>query len=481
MGLPLGPTAKPPATEKEIEAFFEDLLPKDPGVAPPPPLAGSEDDADLVYRAVYNFLVNHGSPAFVARLVAAPFGGMILAGQLLADVLVRLLSILGAALAQAILKLIDRTRRELDPAAAQLAVDILNELTGSELTAEDLPTGKSLKDHLERARAIGSRFHAFLAEEFAATGVLSPEQGADAAARFTGFVINFAVSTAMLGILGEVETLGAIDQFRELGVEVARNLGLGRLHRLALRPFIQEYITTPLEWQLKSKLLPTLLKADQAVKAHIRGQFTDEQLREELTRQGYSPERIEALVEESRTRLNVAEIELAVRYGVRTREQAIEHLTQKGFTTDDAALALDAEDLKRVDTRVREYVAVLERQFIDGVLDAEQLRDTLEDLPITEREKVTIRRTAAAKLELPRKFLTLGQLEDALREGVIDVDELSSELRREGYSRDDQVVLRTLALLKLAERKKGMEEAQARKTSRAEKAASRGKKPKAPA
>lgn len=94
---------------------------------------------------------------------------------------------LGAPTAKLVIQFIGEARKELDPDVAALASEVLNELTGAEFTADDLPTGKDLQSHIERATRIGSNLVGFLEREFAPGGSLDPDQGQAAAGTFVGF------------------------------------------------------------------------------------------------------------------------------------------------------------------------------------------------------------------------------------------------------------------------------------------------------
>ncbi len=458
------------------------LEPEDTGPdRPRKPEAAPIEKAENVHNSVYWLWRDRGHSAFVSRIAAVFAGSLTYLLGIFTTIVIWALVNLGAPVASAVIEAIGKARKELSPEAAVLAAEVLNELTGADYSPADIPTGKEFRAHVERARVIGARLHEVLITEFAPNGALSPQQGRDAAARFSGFVTNFAVSTALLGILGELETLGTIEEFRELGVEVARNLALGRLHRLALRPLIQTLISTPLEWSLHKTYHPKMLSEAQAVRAFHARLIDEATLFEELERTGLSAERIRAVMELGREHLGTADLELLIRYGVLTRGDAAQRLSTKGFTTDDAELLLTVEDLRRIDGHLREHIRVLREQRENGVLDPGQFDTALAALPITEEERHTIRVITETKLELPRKFLTLRQMQDAFDEGVANVEELDEFLVREGYSRDDQQILRLLTLLKLADRTKAVHERDARRTARDNRAKSKLKPGQPPA
>lgn len=391
---------------------------------------------------------------------------IVLAGVVLGLViapLAKILSTVGAT----VLELLGESRKEAAPQLNDLMIATMNEMFGVEFSAEDLPTKGDAAAARERARILGQKVIGLLESEFAPTGKISPEQGQDAARTFTGFTVNFSVVSAFISILGEMVSAGQLESFRELGVELADNMGLGRLARRGLSELVSATVSDPYEWYLNRKYRPKLLTTGQYINAYLGRRLDSQGLYDALALQGYSTERINELIAQHQASLNLDDLDVLLRYGAWTRGDVIAHLTTQGFTPETAEAKLRAHDLKRVDGLVRDYIAVLRKQREDEVLDDLQFRSSLENLPITEEESLTIRRITGAKLELPRRQLTLAQMENAFVQGLVDLDELDDFLRREGYSSDDQTILRFQTLLKTAAAAEAAEAAEERKKKRA--------------
>ncbi len=409
------------------------------------------------------FLRDVGLPPIVANAIAAFFAAIpaIIGGVI--GIVVGAFAGVFAKVGAAVLDVLSRTRREAAPELNTLLASTLSELFGVEITEQDIPPGGSPAENVIRAQVIGKKILTLLEGEFAPAGELNPEQGQNAARAFTGFTTQFTVTSAFIAILGELFTAGQLESFRELGVELASNLGLGRLSRRGLSELVSTTVATPYEWFMNKKYRPTLLGPGQAVKAFLRGQVAPEDLVEELSRQGYSIERINSLIAENQASLSVDDLDVLVRYGKWTTAQAVDHLRSTGLPLELAEAKFAAVDLKRVDAHVREHVSLLRTQRENGVLDPIQFASSLQELPITNDEIHTIRGVTEAKLELPRKFLTLTQMRDAFIEGVVDLEELNDFLVREGYSRDDQTILRISILLRLADQTKAEQEREERR------------------
>ncbi len=419
--------------------------------------------ANKIYNDTFEFTKCKTHSSFIAAIVASPIALLVGGAGAIVGLALGTVTKIASGVGTGVLELLGEARKEAAPDLNKLVIATLNEMFGTEFTDEDLPTAGDFRSAKERARRIGDKVISLLEGEFAPAGRIDEQQGQDAARTFTGFTVNFSVVSAFIAILGELVTAGQLESFRELGVELAQNLGLGRLSRRGLSELVSTTVATPYEWFLMEKYRPTLLGPGQAVKAFLRGQVAPEDLFEELSRQGYSTERINSLIADAQTTLSVDDLDVLVRYGKWTTAQAVDHLRGTGLPLELAEAKFAAVDLKRVDAHVREHVSLLRTQRENGVLDPIQFATSLQELPISEDEIHTIRAVTEAKLELPRKFLTLGQMRDAFIEGVVDLEELNDFLVREGYSRDDQTILRISILLRLAEQTKAEQEREERR------------------
>lgn len=354
------------------------------------------------------------------------------------------------------------------PEFYELLAVVVYDLTGVPVNAQDLIQALKTRGRLGTMDRVGTELFNLLAQEFVSSegsavsptsgvsegpgigglpaGVLTPAQGVDAAQRFLGFVMSFSIREGNAAFFSEMVTAGLIENYREYGAGLARNLGLGRLTRMALRPLIDTTLATPLEWALNKQYRPKRLSEATAVRAYLRGAITPEQLREELSLLGYANDKINAIVAANELSLTDSDLDRLVRWGVWTEFQAVEHLRRRGYSKEVAQALLRANDLQRADARVLEFVNVLERQVLTGVMNLREFRAILNSLPLREYERRWEIALVGQQLELPRRTLTLAQMRTAFLRGLVDLGEWRDFLRKEGYSDDDSDIL-TLALL----------------------------------
>ncbi len=432
--------------------------------------ANIRKQAEAAFDITYSMVCEKSGIKILAMIVAVFAMGVTFLIAVLGGLLTVVLTPALASLGTAMLELLGRTRQQAAPGLNQLLIATLNEMFGVEFTADDLPQGEGVAAARERARVIGGKVIGLLEEQFVPEGTLSPEQGKNAAEMFTGFTANFTIVSALIAVLGEMVSMGQIEAFRELGVELAQNLGLGRMSRRGMTELVSTVVADPYEGFLNRKYRPKMLGPSQAIKAFFDARMSEEALYEELARAGYSTERINQLVEQARPDLDLGEIDILLRYKAWDEDQAVQYLMRKGADEDTARVMLRVHDLKRVDSLMRAHVDMLRKQVEDGVLDTEQFASALETLPLTDEERKAMRVTLGQRLELPRRFLSFAQVQSAFEQGVIDVSEVEDFLAREGYSADDRKILVILTLLRAAREAAAEEEAERRRRARQAKA-----------
>lgn len=418
------------------------------------------------------------------EILAKAFGGFAALAIGLTFILFKifntLVTIFALPIMTAIIKGIEVIRKSGSKELNALIVGIMGEFFGADFTDADIPSGTGQRGVRDRAASVGHKFHALLRDqfkvppaEFLGTGARLTQPDSQPAETFAGFSIDFSVFTSILTILGEIESFGKIEGFRELGSEIARNLSLGRLQRLAQKPLIDLAVAKPLELALMRTLRPTTLSEGDILDAMHSGLLTEQDAHEELIRLGHSIDNINALVELRQKRVDAPMLERLGRFGFLTKEEQVGQLRKQGYTDETARLALNAVVAARLEAQELKDMELLRAHVVNGVLDERHLDQARVMFHVTEEEWTEFRERTLFQRDIPHKFLTELQVTKALESGVIDVAEFDDLNTRAGYSLDDRRILLQIALLALARQK----EAAAVKAARA---AAKAAKPKTP-
>ncbi len=439
---------------------------------------------DEYFRWFYCFFRDRKFPKILSGIAASLAVAPMMAVVPLTHLLAVLLPVFVQTIALPVLTVLDEIRKDIDVDLGQISALVLNELLGTEFDATMVPTGRNVEAHIARAEAIGGLLHKQLISEFVGKQDITEDLGRRAAARMSGLLINFGAATGLLGVLGGLVPQLRLEELREVGELVARNLGLGRLHRMVMKPIFTTLIATPYQWYLNRTVHPKRFTAAEAINAFTGTIIDEKDFFADLELEGWSPERIKNLIRLHQKKLDKTQVELLVRYKAWSREKGLDYLKKVSWSPEGADLVLNTVELERADRRVTALIDSLEKDVLDGLLTIAEMETVLDALPLGGVEKAFISSTVSYKLKIPRAQITLAQMESAFEQGLVDLNELEAYLRRRGYSINDAVILTQLTLLKLAQlgdKKKAKGERQAKKAATDTAIAARTAKKKPPA
>lgn len=276
---------------------------------------------------------------------------------------------------------------------------------------------------------------------------LTPAGGLNAARTFMGFVLSFAVREGNTDLFADMLPLGIGQGFKDFAEAMAKNLGLGRMSRLALRPILQELIGVPLGWALKSQYRTTLLNPEQAMKAFEDGVFTSADLDNEFALHGYSAQR-QAALKASRSRPPSERVLYDALVDGSIDESAYQAgLARHGYSAADVPLV---ENQTKHDFRrqlSRSLVNHAMQRFMAGEAQLSDVDFVINGGDFSNEEKSDLHGYAVSLSVIPRRQLGLAQWEKALQLGVANIADLQDFLDRAGYRPQDIAVINQLALL----------------------------------
>ena len=276
---------------------------------------------------------------------------------------------------------------------------------------------------------------------------LTPAGGLDAARTFMGFVLSFAVREGNTDLFADMLPYGVGHGFKDFAEAMAKNLGLGRMARLALRPIFQELISTPLTWALKSQYQTSLLNPDQVIQAERDGVFTPAEVDNELTLHGFNAQRRAALkFGKTRPPSERVAYQALIDGGI-TEAQYQAILVRHGYSLDDATLI---ENETKHDFRrqlSRQLVSHTLQKFLAGDAQMSDVQFVINGGDFSAEEKSDLNGYAVSLATIPRRQATFGQWEKALANGSANIGDVQDFLNRAGYRPQDQPMLLSTALL----------------------------------
>lgn len=337
------------------------------------------------------------------------------------------------------------------PGFLALMSGVLEDLLGLQFDSAELIASVSKGGRLGGMQKAGGWLFDSLKREFSPAASGAQQVASDAPARaFIGFLIEFAVRQGNVAAFAEFlpSEFNVFSGLREYGELLARNLGLGRLARQALRPLMQTMVADPLQWQLNSTYRPKLLSEGQAAAAYHSGVLTQDEATQILTYMGYRDRDISYLLTRPAHHWSHAQLIDLWRSGAISDAEAQGKLIAAGAEPQDAILLwqsyLEADKHVLVADELAQYFH-LARQ---GYLDIALLRDIIATTVLTPAEREHYDHLAGIIAEYPRKHITESELERAFLGGVIDMTTTQDFWTRLGYSPDSIQVLTLLLLQK---------------------------------
>jgi hypothetical protein len=232
--------------------------------------------------------------------------------------------------------------------------------------------------------------------------------------------------------------VGHFEHLSAMPENIIRSLGVSRLVRRALQPAVTTCCTTPMQWQLNKLHRPTLLGASTLAKQITRNPDKAEIWREDLRRDGYSEERIEALLNEQAKFHSVTDLDLLVRAGAWSSAQAVKHLRDQGYAQEIAETELLIEKVKRIASFERAMASAAVDGYVAGRLSEGEMGGFLNGTTISPQEKAQYAELASARRICSIQPLTPAEAKAAVHAGVLAPIDYRAALRRDG--RDEEAI-----------------------------------------
>lgn len=340
------------------------------------------------------------------------------------------------------------------PGFNRLVAAVLSDTLGIEVNAEDIQAAQFEGGRVAAMNKVGADLFNTLGNEWitgtadatpgggvgglpGTEGVpLTPEQGVKAAQAFIGFALSFAVRQGNVAFLSSAlpwEWLGGI---REYGEMMAKNLGLGRLVRRALQPYVQTLISLPLQQALNKQYRPHILDAKQLANAFIRQDIDRSDYMKRLALLGFTDGDADILIRDTYARPSVKELMLLHETGNLSDSDLNKGLQNLGFNTADLPALILSRQLEFVQGADREFAKIITDQLVTGLISDGEYQSLFAGLRIPKLEADAITRNANARRHHHLRELSIGFYKKAYLNASITLDEFLQGARDIGFEQD---------------------------------------------
>lgn len=345
------------------------------------------------------------------------------------------------------------------PGFNRLVAAVLSDTLGVEVSAEDLQKAQFEGGRVAAMNRVGADLFNVLGNEFTGAGAtaepgagigglpgvpgvqLTPEQGVKAAQSFLGFALSFAVRQGNVAFLSSALPWEWLSGIREYGEMMAKNLGLGRLVRRALQPYIQTLIATPLQKALNEQYRPTSLDPKQLASAVIRQDITLDDYKKRLAGHGYTDDDANIITADTYTRLNVGEIFILHETGAITDDDYLRRAQILGYKPEDVPFLREARTIELVKTIDRAYITTAVTDLHHGLINLDTFNTDVDATVLTREEKDAFKRNGANRAAARNRLLSINFLKKAYLNASITLDEYLAHAKELGYSQDDIDIL----------------------------------------
>lgn len=426
---------------------------QDPNQGNPAPLR------ELSEQAASSFF----EPLRLTRL----FKGIVNAGTELVTIVIAFLLESAGSIAAELADILANSENRASPAFSKLAAVAVKDLFGVEVSESDLRAGNQA-GRKRASNAIGAAVLDAISGRQGGIGSGGQiEPSSKAAEDYLSFVVGMHLEGWLEGVLCELLSFGQVEAIGELDDSLAASLGLGRITAQIVRPLLRARVITPMTFLVNKAYRPELLSAALAVRQFHRGRWTREQMDEELARQGWSADRIEALVNDSTKFLSETDV-LHLRFeNTFDDDAAIAYLKNFGYSQETASALLNVERSKRYAAIERRLASQAVDAYARRDIDRGQLDAILRLRVNNDIERELLADEAEFNRQFSRKRLSLSDMENAVKRGIRSVRDYRELARDLGY---DEADVLTLELLIQAEIQ-GQREAQKAKDDQAAAAA----------
>lgn len=409
-------------------------------------LLEQQPDFSAIARTIVAELVDTGA---IEKIWKGQEPVLVKAVEILLGTGLALLGTIGAELAKALLA----AEEIAGPAYNRLANTALKDITGIDA---NIPTGAGDRSgRSAAARNIGAAILQALSGISSGGGGTggAMQPSTRAAEEYMTFVVQMSLEGWLQNLQGEMFTAGLVNSLGDLDDTLSSALGLGRTSQAVMRPFIAASVSTPAEWQINKTYRPTLLSASESVRQFLRGKWTRDKLDEELARQGYSSERIEALVNGQRKFFSASDVRAFVGRNHWPRDRGLQHLRDQGHDEASAQDALRLEGLRRIDQLESSEATAILAAYVDRRISTGEFQSMLRAAVSDAEERALLEELADVRRAVNIKHLSPAEAKAAAKVGILAVRDYERALEQDGYTPQAVDVLGLMLRNELADKR----------------------------
>lgn len=340
-----------------------------------------------------------------------------------------------------LMKIMGNVTEEAGAGYGAIVAATLKELFDVEVNPAAVNTRAGGDERKKVAEALGKAIIGTLfsdASQQAGGGVKPSSAPAD---NFLRVVMNMELNGWMESWFADAATYHLLEKYGDLKDGIAHVLGLGRMSRQVFAAPIKVLCHDPYLALLQQKYRPKPIDLHTAMKALHRGDIDRAKLSTVLGDQGYTEQEIDWATKTDYKFLPQADVSYLVARGLWDRPTAVDYLKLQGWDDRSASIIVRMEDDKRIQKYRDELKAIATDAYVRGEINGQQMSDAFDAAGIADDEKLWAANVAQAKRDVHITHLSRGDIEHAIKDGIMNFNDLKHWADRNNMPLEDELLL----------------------------------------
>jgi hypothetical protein len=357
-----------------------------------------------------------------------------------AKILAFAFSILDALIILAV-RAIGKVLGQLDPAFGALAAAVVGQMFDVSVPTAAFTSMTDKTERRELSKSVGGALlKAFKGDQVdAGAGGLTPS--VDAAENYLGIMTGLAIEGWVFDVFGGLVPFVHLDHIGDLKDSIARVLGLGRMSRAVLRPFVNTLIAQPAQWSVNKQYRPRMLGTGELLDAWRRGNVNEETVDEVLARDGYGDDSIRALKRNHWRPLSASDVHFLIDAQYWDTIRGLNELSVTTADDERSRLELTLEDQRALHRFELDMIAAAADAYAARRIDEPTFTRLIGGDTINPTTAARVHELAAQRRLVNVQHMSRADVESAVENGVLSVTDLHDWLDDRGYAEQDAITI----------------------------------------
>lgn len=323
----------------------------------------------------------------------------------------------------------------------------LHELFGVTVSPASVNTRAGGSDRAAVAASLGQAIIGTLFSSAGASGATGIPPSDAAANNFLRVTMNMELNGWLESMFTDAVSYHLLEKYGDLKDGIAHVLGLGRMSRQVFAAPIKILVHDPYTALLNQKYRPKAVDVGTAMRAFNRGDTDRAGLTKLLSTQGFTEQEIDWLVIDHTKYLPNEDVDYLVARNIWTHQQATDYLRHQGWDAAGSQYVLQVLEDKRLQKYRNELVATATDGYVRGEVNDAQLAAAIQSAGVPSTEQLWVANVAQARRDTHVTHLSLGQIETAIKDGVMNFNDLKAWALRNNMPLDEETFLELTLLV----------------------------------